>query len=444
MFLERHLLSRIAPIAILAAGVAASLSGGPALAAPVRLAVPFSIDRVLTPSTMALEVEAQDLGGQGLESLKLAPLGPLQTFSTLLGHLAAGEAAAAAALLRPQAFQGAGDALNYAQNMSEAFKDALPALKLQRRYDLGAETWVTWEINLAGQPVRRSFRFAENGGRWLWADELQTTPLRTVQTILTASEQLTATGNSQTQAVEGMGFQHRGVVPGSKALWLFNGFACTWNAFGPTPPPDHPVTKFYSHAAKALAAGDVASLAGFYTPFSGQRFHEAVDKMADPEKIAYFDGIRQQGRQVTFVLEASPVFIVFYETAGRGMLYDVLFAENGDLAKIKLTSFMVESFIDEILKDQGVFHDPVIRPLAGRPQDPAKVAATALPGPPPSVLPSALPSTASLAQPAPSVPVSNPAAAGPVASRFPPWAWLLALLVLLGLFLVFRFLRQRS
>ena len=414
------------------------------MAAPVRLTVPFSVDRVQTPSGMALEIEGESLAGRTMEQLAATPPGALKAFSTLIGHFAAGRATEAAAMLRPQAFQASDDAAKYAQNMAAAFKDGWATLAVQRRYDLGPETWITWEVTTGGQPVRRMSRFAEVNGRWLWSDELQSSSLRTVQTVITASEQLEAGGHPEARKVEGMAFKHKGLVPGTRASWLFNGFACNWDAFGQAAPPDHPVTRLYGEAARALHAGDVPGYAGYYTEFSGQRIKEAVAKMDDPQKVAYFDSLRQLGRRVTFVLEASPIFLVFYETTGRGMLYDTLFAPGGDVSKLKFCNFMVESFIDDILKDQGFFHDPVIRLLAGRPEDPPKVGAATPPNNKTSsavtaALPAAGPLVASTTSP---TATSSPSPRDPsVPGGIPFWGWLLILVLLL---LVFRFLRPRS
>ena len=69
-------------------------------AAPFRLAVPFGVDKEDIPSTMVLELEAEDLGGRGLSELNQPTAHPsLIAFHALMGHFASGRSQAAADML---------------------------------------------------------------------------------------------------------------------------------------------------------------------------------------------------------------------------------------------------------------------------------------------------------------------------------------------------------
>ncbi len=415
-----------------------------AVGAPVRLTIPFRIDRVMTASGMALELEAEDLGRRPVAELPAVGGHPSATvFKTLVGYFAANQPESAAALLRQGNFQSADDGLLYARNFSQAFQKGWPALTVGRRYDVGVESWFSWEVPQEGRAINRISRFAEKDGQWRWADELLPTPLRSMQTLASASEQLVLENQPGARAVEGMEFKHAVAVPGMKARWLFNGFSASWDAFGNGAVPDHPVTKAYAPAAKALYGGDFSAFAGAHLPYSGQRLEESVAQMDDAAKASFANTIRQLGRKVTFVLEASPVFLVFYETDGRGLQYDTLYAAGGDLSKLQFANFFVESFIDEIMKDRGLFQDPVIRPLAGRLEDPPKTAAVSTTVTPrqPAALPPE-PRTRDSAEATPgTVPVA-PTAGSPPFSKV--WIFLLVVLGLIIAVILSKIFRAKS
>ena len=436
-FMQRPVRARaVGARALLLLALVPSVLGG-----PVRLTVPFTVDRTITASGMAIELEADELGGRPVSQLKEASPHPsAAVLQILVGHLAANQPEAAAALLRQGAFQSPEDGLNYARNFAKAFQEGWSSLVVRRRYNPGQESWFSWEVPQGARTVSRIFRFAEQDGKWLWADELQPSPLRSVQTLVSAAEQLVVENQPGARAVEGMTFKHAVTIPGMQARWLFNGFSASWDAFGNGPVPDHPVTKAYATAAKALYGGDFESFAGAYLPFSAQRMRDSLAQMDDAQKASFAESNRQLGRKVTFVLEASPIFLVFYETDGRGMQYDTLFAAGGDLSKLRFANFFVETFIDEIMKDRGFFQDPVIRPLAGRIEDPPQTATLPLPRTPPAS-PGGVTLSSSATSPQK---VSDAGPGGMVANRsFKSWIpWLL--LGLLSAVLLLRYFRPKS
>jgi hypothetical protein len=414
----------------LAAGLVHGWSSPSAPAAPVRLSVPFRTDQSITASTMAMEWQAEDLGGRPVsEALQASAHPSTGTLKLLIDHLAAGRTQAAAALLKPGAFQSAEDAQSYANNFVAAFQNALPQAMLRRRFDVGGESWFSWELPLDGKPVNRVTRFSEQAGSWLWADELRPSTTRSMQSLLSAAEQLLAENQPGARAVESMEFQHAVPVPGLPARWMFNGFSTSWDAFGNGPVPDHPVTRAYASAVRSLYQGDFEAYAAAHLPFSAQRLRESVASMDNQQKAAFAESVRREGRKVTFVLDATPIFLVFYETDGRGLQYDTLLAP-GDGSPVRLCNFFFEGFIDEILKDRGFFHDPVIRPIAGRLQDPTSLppgtttpapGVTTTPGAPAADPPAPVPSPADHTNP----PSSEP-------KRLPKPAWL-GLLIILAL-----------
>ncbi len=348
-----------------------------ASAAPFRLAVPFWVDKKDIPSTMVLELEAEDLGGRGLSELNQPTAHPsLIAFHALMGHFASGRSQAAADMLLQRPSQKLEDGLSFAKMFSISFKNFGPSMVVRRRYDVGPETWLSWEIKRGDDTWNRVFRFAQSDGQWYWAEELRSSPLRSMQTLVSAAEQALIENQKDATKVAGLNFRFSVRVPDMSARWLFNGFSTSWNAFGNGPVPDHPVTKMYASAIKALYQGDFELFAAAHLPFSAQRIREGFAKMTDAERASYVENLRNNGRQVIFVLDATPIFIVFYDTTRVGLQYDTLFAPGGDLTQVKLCNFSSETFIDEIMKESVFFQDPVIRPFAGRPEDPQVVGAT--------------------------------------------------------------------
>ena len=429
---------------VLAAGLLHILSGSPASAAPVRFSVPFRTDQSITASTMAMEWEAEDLSRRPVaEALQASTHSSAGAIKLLLDHLAAGRAEEAAALLNPVVLQSPGDARLYANNFVTSFQKFLPQAVLRRRIDVGVESWFSWELPLGGKPFNRITRFSQQGGSWLWADELRSSTTRSMQTLLSNAEQQLADNKPGVRAVETMGFQHVISVPGLPVRWMFNGFSTSWDAFGNGPVPDHPVTRAFASAASSLYQGDFEAYAAAHLPFSGKRIREWIASMNNEQKAAFADSVRTEGRKVTFVLDASPIFVVFYETNGRGVKYDTLVVGGRDGSTVQLCNFLFEGFIDEILKNRGFFYDPVIRPIAGRLQDPS----TPTPAPPstptdPST--TSIPSAPSGDAPVPT-PTNTTATAATEPKRSPSSVWLAFLLILvLAAVLIRRRYRSQS
>lgn len=342
-----------------------------ATAAPFRLAVPFGADKLTIASTMGIELDAEDLGGLPLAELTKAGLHPsIAALQMLFGHLSARRVHEAAAMMKPDAILSPGDAQSYAAAFGAPFRTALPSVIARRRYTMGSESWVSFEMTLEETPYNRVFRFTHQNGQWYWADELRPSSLRSIQTLTSAAEQLVADKLIKPGNLDGRDFRYSVPVPGLPVRWLFNGFSTSWDAFGDGPVPDHPVTLVYSAAVKALYQGDIDIFASYHLPFSAQRIRESVDRMDSAQKAMFADSIRQQGRLVTFVLDASPIFLVFYESESTGLQYDTLYAQDGKLEKLRFCNFFMSHFIDDILLNEVIFHNPVVRPLAGRLDDP--------------------------------------------------------------------------
>ena len=82
------------------AAVLAALAGT-AAAVPVRLTVPFTVDRTLTASAMAVEMEAENLGGVPLAQAAQGAAHPaVRALGALVGNFAAKQPEAAAAMMR--------------------------------------------------------------------------------------------------------------------------------------------------------------------------------------------------------------------------------------------------------------------------------------------------------------------------------------------------------
>ena len=144
--------------------------------------------------------------------------------------------------------------------------------------------------------------------------------------------------------------------------WHFNGFTAKFDAFEQNAKiPENEVAIFYHQAMNALKTGFPEAIAGFYTSKSSDKYSNWVAEQGPQAYGAYVDDMIQQERKVEFILDANPIYLVFYKTSDGRMPYDIVFKNSsGDL---KLTNFYMEGLMDDILKDRDYFVSYVIEPL---------------------------------------------------------------------------------
>jgi hypothetical protein len=327
--------------------------------------VPFRIDDQLVASGMVIETETRDYGRVDLATFGLASSeAPERAFIDLLEALVNGEVEKAASMHRAAPFGGGNTGLELARQFAESFSEFWPSLRVVRGHDLGPETLFIWEVLLGEDYFRRSFRISnERGTERVWLDDLVPEGPGAVKNVLTEIEQMELEGGDWVLGGGGATFRHRAEIPGTKAYWRFNGFACDWEA-GSEAAPEHRVTEFYGRAMRALGSGNAAEYAAHWTPYSREKMRSWVAEMPAGGFAEYAQEMTGAGRRVFFVLEAFPVHVVFYQTRDGRSQYDLVY-ESQPGGELFLANFYIEGLVDDILKDNDSFVRPVIRPLGG-------------------------------------------------------------------------------
>lgn len=364
--------------------MATALTLGPGSAqedelSPAVLPVPVQVDEDLIVSQFLLELPHQpmevawdDLGDNPTDV-------PRQAFARLMNTLAAGQIDLAAEFHRSPPFaDDAGPAL--AKLFVEGFAGAWESMEVVRRYDLGAEVDFAWEIELEGQQFRRVTRISKEGaakGEAFWLEEMEPKNMTALQNILAEAEQALAEGKaSLLPKADAEALSHHPEVPGTSARWHFNGQGMSFDAFAENPEnlPDHPVARFFQQACQALKSGEVSAYADLFTPVSRSRIAEWAQGLPDGGYEQFSGDMVAEGRHVLFILEADPVYFVFYRTKDERTPYQVVYRKDEE--SYQMTNFFMEGIFDSLLKDEDFFVYPILSPLFGQAPEPEPEATT--------------------------------------------------------------------
>lgn len=223
--------------------------------------------------------------------------------------------------------------------------------------------------------------------------------------------------------------------------FLFNGFAAKLDVLD-APPPTSSLPaplEFYRHSIGTFINGQPLEYSQLLGADSRTRLLNF--SKAQPEQYAATVEMTQRvGKTVFFVLEADPVYYMFYlpsqaGIAGASFNYDMVW-HSPEGAYFEVNVFR-ESFFDDILKQRGLFEEPFLRPtliaanLLTDERAPLSV----------SVPPSELSASDVLLTQSAQVPRSAPTPI-PTKGGLPWWIWLLV-----GCFVVlitYLFWRQRA
>lgn len=160
-----------------------------------------------------------------------------------------------------------------------------------------------------------------------------------------------------------------GTEEGSPVRLHFDGSAVSFDALNSADTPTDPILARYATAWQAVVAGDPGTFASYWTDFSGERIlNWAPDSSAETWQRTK-EALRDAGRRVKFLLDADPVYFVFYHPTDPLLeefrfQYDVVYAPEG--VDPVLANFFTEGYLDDILKVPELFVDPFLRPFLER------------------------------------------------------------------------------
>lgn len=341
------------------------------------------------------------------------------------------------------------------QQVIEAYAELLTAsggdVQIERVVELGYDRLLIWSMAL-NEPgfeyprLVRSFRFLRDGPDGdLYFEGARRDPLSILITSMYHEGQLIPGGLEDASSRD---FEYGYDFPlennGEAPRLVFDGAMVDAELFHPSSGVAEPdALAFYRQAMDALATGDPAVYAPFFSDFSRERFETWVAQMEPGAYAAFRQDTVTVGKNVYFVLNADPVFFLLhlptYEgISGASFRYDVVW--RNPAGRWEIVNFYTEGFFDDIIKHRGLFEEPFLRPLlvsAGLIEDERKELAVVPVATPPAVPPTATEPSARLAD---QLPVAVPT--GGDRQGLPRWVWGLVVLVLL--LLGYAFWRQNA
>jgi hypothetical protein len=159
-----------------------------------------------------------------------------------------------------------------------------------------------------------------------------------------------------------------GTTSGYPVYLQFNGKVCDFNALGDE--SNDEILAFYQKTCRLLAQSP-ESLTDLYTEKSAQDYRKWVEKKPYGDPYWRQKEIVSRGRRVIFLLNADPVFIVFYRpfTSTKQDLSDVRYEyivrEPKD-NQLRLTNYNYSGFLSQFFDNRELFIDPFLKPLIDR------------------------------------------------------------------------------
>lgn len=423
-------------ITVLLLGLA-QVAIGQGTAERVRVPVIFDTDKSAIVSSMALEVERTDYGSVDVAEFgDMYPSAEAEAFSNLVQVLAEGTVDGVLELSSLSPNENITNRRQLISAFQQTFGGRAEEMQVVAQYNLGGERSILWTVPSPSGPFIRSFTFARNGDSFLWSDSTIPGTSHLLDTLLMQAEQ-TRLGN-QLPELEG-NYRYDEPIVGTSVDLLFDGQVLRWDVFGDTR-PDLPVAKAYAEAYKAFANSDMKAFAGSYTAYSADKFNSWFNAMPADEQEAYRASVLA-GREVRFILDADPVYVVFFNTPDR-VDYDVLVREGDGF---KLTSFYIEGFVDNLLKDRNLFIEPILANITARGDDPVDyVPVASVDSPAPGTNMDVGEEQIGQAEQRADAGVEEPASKPEEESPFPPALILILLLGLLAVIILLIFLKGRK
>jgi hypothetical protein len=253
---------------------------------------------------------------------------------------------------------------------NEAFGPMLDSLFVCEQFYVGRSGLFIWGVTPQGdaRPIRRSFRIDTSSENIAYWDPTNRNSLNILitDTMQKRAERPTSYGPSQSVKKQ---FQYAigGTTNGSPVYLQFDGKNYDLDVFGPDILPDDEVASFYQAAYKTFANGRKEDFASLYTESSGKKFSKWVSNMRPEEFDAYYQDVIRSGHRVKFILNADPIFIVFYVSSPSdggafNLRYEYVVRDPAS-GKLRLTNFYSESFIDDLLKSKELFVTPILNDI---------------------------------------------------------------------------------
>jgi len=201
-------------------------------------------------------------------------------------------------------------------------------------------------------PLRRWFRFEKHSETEMRWNGGKVDPLAV---LLTHMMQYSAEMPGKFLAKKAGKFEYNFPIPGTTeghaVLLQFNGKMYDFDVFdsGAAKSNDE-VLAFYQRACQAFMSAP-ENLADFYTSVSQEKMIKWLTTKT-PESLAkYRQATVNAGKTVRFILDADPVFIVFYTVRnGKGCRYEYVVRDTSN-GELRLTNFYFSNYLDQLINE---------------------------------------------------------------------------------------------
>lgn len=154
--------------------------------------------------------------------------------------------------------------------------------------------------------------------------------------------------------------------PGEAPVYLrFAGKAFNFNVFDQATPSSDPILAFYQKAYLVFKKRSFDDFMGFFSPGSQRKLKQLFLAM-NKEALENFYQSTTKGRYVKFVINADPVYIVFYSANSAeqwvpGSLAFDYVLKDPKSGNLMLTNFGYEAVLDDVLRDRALFDQQIFK-----------------------------------------------------------------------------------
>ena len=155
-------------------------------------------------------------------------------------------------------------------------------------------------------------------------------------------------------------------TPGAHPVaFVFDGTAMNFSVFDTAEAPPSPLLEFYRSAYLALKKRSFDDYVSKFTPESQRQVKTWTQNLSAANAADYFNAL-VQARYVKFVLDADPIFLVFYsgdktDKWTAGSLHCEYVVRDPASKGYKLANFAFTSSLDDILGNPELFNQQSFR-----------------------------------------------------------------------------------
>lgn len=254
-------------------------------------------------------------------------------------------------------------------------------LKSLGRVEVGTNVFFLWETDPLGtlpsssRLARNFFRFERSAADgFYWKENRSDVLAKLFRSTLQASANHSDLAAHVLLKSSQFEYSIPSTTNGRHVILQFNGKVYDVHIDETEADPKDDVLNFYRKAFRLFQDSKgifMEEFAECYTEDSRKKFSDWFRTKRSDEIAAFKRDTLQARRFVSFVIDASPIYIVFYRPASElssGHRYDYLLRDPAS-GKLQLTNFYFQSFFDDFLNVPDNFEHPFLIPtLAARKQ----------------------------------------------------------------------------